>query len=192
MADRFYAGAYWGPRAESSAQCAARLEACLRSLGRSHEVLSRWYRKGTSRSAASGRPIDIDADTLESLLSGGRNRTDVGGEVIAELGFSLALWNNNPHDGVVEHALRRHTYHGVDHEQLRADTPGSFRYGARTLRRRHGQADPHVDDRGVAASVGHFRQPRDARPSEHCGAAPCRRVADVRRGRPSFSCATRP
>jgi hypothetical protein len=96
MADLFYAGAYWGPRAESSAQCAARLEACLTSLGRSHDVLSRWYRKGTSRSAASGRPIDIDADTLESMLSGGRNRTDIGGEAIAELGFSLALWNNNP------------------------------------------------------------------------------------------------
>ena len=96
MADLFYTGAYWGPRTESLAQCATRLEICLRSLGASHEVLSRWYGKGRSRSAASRRAIDVEIGTLESMLARGRNRTDVGGEVIAELGFSLELWNNNP------------------------------------------------------------------------------------------------
>jgi hypothetical protein len=96
VADQFYAGAYWGPRAESSAECAARLEACLTGLGGSHELLARWYRKGRTRSAASGQPVDIDREVLEAMLAAGRGREEVGGEVIPELGFSLALWNNNP------------------------------------------------------------------------------------------------
>ncbi|RZU51218.1 immunity protein 52 of polymorphic toxin system [Krasilnikovia cinnamomea] len=94
MADRFFVGAYWGARAETSGQCAARLEACLTSLGNTHELLSRWYRKGSSRAAAR-QPIDTDVQSLDALLLAGRNRTDVGGEVIADLGFRVSAWNNN-------------------------------------------------------------------------------------------------
>ncbi|MGI5175326.1 Imm52 family immunity protein [Dactylosporangium sp. CA-152071] len=93
MADSFYLGAYWGPRAESVGSCAERLADCIGRLGAAHPVLSAWHRKGRSVSAASAQPIDTGRDALEVLLSEGRDRTDIGGEVIEELGFHAALWN---------------------------------------------------------------------------------------------------
>jgi hypothetical protein len=96
MGDPFYCGAYWGPRAEPAASCASRLAQCLADLGAAHPVLGAWHRKGRSRSAASGGPIDTGAEALASLLAGGRHRRDVGGEVIDELGFTQSLWNRNP------------------------------------------------------------------------------------------------
>jgi hypothetical protein len=92
----FYVGAYWGPRAESAGECADRLASCLSQLGAVHATLATWFRKGKSKSAASGNPVATNSDALEALLVGGRSRTDFGGQVINELGFRTALWNRNP------------------------------------------------------------------------------------------------
>ncbi|MGV9210899.1 Imm52 family immunity protein [Micromonospora sp. RB23] len=95
MADLFYVGAYWGPRTESAAECADRLASCLGQIGAVHPALATWFRKGKSKSAASGKPVATNGEALKELLIGGRNRTDVGGDVIDELGFNVALWNKN-------------------------------------------------------------------------------------------------
>ncbi|MEH0825755.1 MULTISPECIES: Imm52 family immunity protein [unclassified Micromonospora] len=95
MADMFYVGAYWGPRAESATDCARRLARCLSHLGAAHPTLAAWFRKGKSRSAASGTPVATSDDALEAMLLGGRNRTDVGDHVITELGFRVSLWNKS-------------------------------------------------------------------------------------------------
>jgi hypothetical protein len=95
MADLFYAGAYWGPRTESADECANRLARCLDLLGEAHPALSTWFRKGKSKSAASGEPMTTSPEALTELIAGGRNRTDVSGRVINELGFRLSAWNKN-------------------------------------------------------------------------------------------------
>ncbi|WP_408640304.1 Imm52 family immunity protein [Saccharomonospora cyanea] len=92
----FYVGAYWGPRVESANECARRLALCLSQLGVVHPALATWFRKGRSKSAASGNPVATSVDVLEAMLVGGRDRTDVDGRVISELGFSVSLWNKNP------------------------------------------------------------------------------------------------
>lgn len=96
MADMFYVGAYWGPRVESANECAGRLTLCLSQLGVAHPALATWFRKGKSKSVASGTPVATSVNALEAMLVGGRNRTDVDGQVISELGFSVSLWNKNP------------------------------------------------------------------------------------------------
>lgn len=91
----FQVGAYWGSRAESAQDCAQRLRRLLTGLADVHPALAAWYRKGRRRSAATD-PVAADAAALAELLLDGRNRTDAGGEVMAELGFSLGLWNRHP------------------------------------------------------------------------------------------------
>ena len=94
----YYVGAYWGDRAESVTACAQCLADCLDRLAKTHVLLSTWYRKGRSKAAASRQQVDVSPAALESLLDSGRSRTDVGGEVITELGFSASLWNKNADD----------------------------------------------------------------------------------------------
>ncbi|MGQ5652492.1 Imm52 family immunity protein [Streptomyces sp. EKR5.2] len=96
MTDMFYVGAYWGPRAESAKECSQRLALCLSQLGEAHPALATWFRKDKSKSAASGNPVTTSADALETMLVGGRNRMDIDGQVISELGFRVSLWNKNP------------------------------------------------------------------------------------------------
>lgn len=97
MSGGFYVGAYWGGRPESSTECAARLLDCFQCLAHAHPLLSAWYRKGrTKKEAESGSPIDVELGSLEKLLETGRQRTDIGGQPMPELGFSIGLWNNNP------------------------------------------------------------------------------------------------
>jgi hypothetical protein len=93
VADSFYVGAYWGARAESVGSCAGRLADCVGLLGAAHPALASWHRKGGSGSATSTQPVGNDRDAMEVLLSEGRDRKDIGGEVIEELGFHAALWN---------------------------------------------------------------------------------------------------
>jgi len=90
----FYAGAYWDARKESSIECADRLLACLSALAEIDQSLSTWYKKGSSRAAASREAVDSSSrEALAELLVAGQNRRDVGGAVIRELGFNAALWN---------------------------------------------------------------------------------------------------
>jgi len=93
MAENFYVGAYWGPRRESAAECAMRLSGCLSQLALAHPLLATWYLKGSSRAAASKVAVDASPENLLHLLNRGRNRRDIGGSIIEELGFRASLWN---------------------------------------------------------------------------------------------------
>jgi len=95
MAESFYLGAYWGARQESLDACAARLAALATSLAGLHGDLSSWFRKGEAAETATS-PIDLTGPDAAVLLSGGQQRKDIGGEVMAELGFRAAVWNGRP------------------------------------------------------------------------------------------------
>lgn len=90
---RFVLGAYWGSREESLDTCARRLADCLQGLAEVSPVFDGWYRKGASKAAASREPVGRSLAQLVELLDSGRQRTDVGGDVMVELGFNAALWN---------------------------------------------------------------------------------------------------
>jgi immunity protein 52 of polymorphic toxin system len=92
MADAFYLGAYWGARQESLDACAARLAALAKSLAEIHQDLSTWYRKGESAESATAS-VDLTGPDAVAMLSGGQLRKDIGGEVMAQLGFRTAVWN---------------------------------------------------------------------------------------------------
>ena len=50
-------------------------------------------RKGRSARDALGREVRADEDALRELIGRGRNRRDVDGSVIEDLGFRLSVWN---------------------------------------------------------------------------------------------------
>lgn len=90
---RFVLGSYWGVRKESIDVCARRLAVALDGLAKVTPLLDGWYRKGASKAAASREPVGRSLQQLRDLLDAGRQRKDVGGDLMAELGFSAALWN---------------------------------------------------------------------------------------------------
>jgi Immunity protein 52 len=94
LSESTYAGAYWGPRAESVEECAARLTRFLHELEAAHPLLAMRYELG--RSPRSGAPSTLDA---AGLLRGGRNRRDTDGTVIEDLGYSVGLWNGDDSAG---------------------------------------------------------------------------------------------
>ena len=83
-------GAYWGQRKESRQACASRIAAFLQALAAQDAALSRWYRLLASRKEPL-RELPHDVDRLLPLL--GVNRADIGGAVMAELGFDFSAWN---------------------------------------------------------------------------------------------------
>lgn len=86
-----FAGAYWSQRCESRAEVARRVTSFFRALAECSSELSRWYRKGRTKASALSRPLSLDeASVADSLKS---SRRDVGGDVIAELGYNLGVWN---------------------------------------------------------------------------------------------------
>jgi hypothetical protein len=87
-------GIYWGPRRETAAECATRLAGYLVCLSREHQLLSQWYVKQRSRNAEKV-PIAVPGDSarLIQMISSGRNRHDVGGDVMESLGFRVGLCN---------------------------------------------------------------------------------------------------
>ncbi|MCA0145760.1 Imm52 family immunity protein [Blastococcus sp. LR1] len=94
MADAFYVGAYWGPREESVDDCAVRLSGQLSTLTGLDPLLQGWFKKGKSRKAALANEVDTSPDSLRALLLAGRQRRDDDERsVIADLGFSVGLWN---------------------------------------------------------------------------------------------------
>lgn len=96
LASPFVLGGYWGARADPVEDCARRLAECLRGLAEISDVLEGWFRKGRSKSAASREPVAPTVESLQTLLLAGRQRRDDDGGVMAELGFSLSLWNRQP------------------------------------------------------------------------------------------------
>ncbi|WNG54367.1 hypothetical protein F0U59_05905 [Archangium gephyra] len=90
----YYVGAYWGPRKETALECAKRAELFFHMLARCDPTFTQWYRAGRgSPRELPGWPVRPEMKELESLLLKGRNRTDVGREVIEDLGFSRIVWN---------------------------------------------------------------------------------------------------
>jgi len=101
-------GAHWDARAETIDACAERTAALLRALVEIDPLLADWRDKGGSRRDALAQPVVTTdhADLVDRLLVG-RNRTDVGNEVIEELGYAVSWWNSREtRDGGV--TLRLH------------------------------------------------------------------------------------
>lgn len=94
VADAFYVGGYWGPRQESVTDCARRLSNFMTMLAGIHPSLASWYEKGMSRQAALAHRVDPSIETVRNLLLAGHARRDDDDRtVMADLGFSVALWN---------------------------------------------------------------------------------------------------
>jgi hypothetical protein len=63
-------------------------------LERCDPAFSAWYKRGRSRRTAKDAALDFKSqECLLNLLEDGRIRTDVGNEVLEELGFGIGLWN---------------------------------------------------------------------------------------------------
>jgi hypothetical protein len=89
-------GAYWSAREETINECAQRLQTFLAKISTIDESLCEWYERGRSREEALSRQIEIENhDALVRLLDKGRNRRDIGNEVIEKLGFRIGVWNGH-------------------------------------------------------------------------------------------------
>ncbi|MGN7779815.1 Imm52 family immunity protein [Mycolicibacterium sp. 22603] len=89
-----YVGAYWRARAESVDDAADRTKLLLDGLAGIDPVLSGWRDGGKSKRQALAQPIvNTDHGELVSRLLGGRNHTDVGHQVLEELGYRVGWWN---------------------------------------------------------------------------------------------------
>lgn len=87
-------GAFWDARAAALDECAARIVVLLRALSAIDPLLSQWRDQVGSLQDALARPlVTTRHDDLVARLLAGRNRTDVGGQVIEELGYAVTWWN---------------------------------------------------------------------------------------------------
>jgi hypothetical protein len=87
-------GAYWGSRQETAEECADRLSFFFSELKSCDPSLAVWHERGHSRKEALAKQVEIDErKNLIRLLEKGRNRRDVGGAIIEELGFRVGLWS---------------------------------------------------------------------------------------------------
>ena len=92
--DPFYLGAYWGDRKENIDTCAHRLAKFLKQLGELDEIFKGWSTGGRSLKEALANKSNINEVMLRELLDKeGRLRTDIGSEVMNDLGFSVGFWN---------------------------------------------------------------------------------------------------
>ncbi|WAC71041.1 hypothetical protein OU995_15675 [Roseateles sp. SL47] len=73
------------------------MSAFLHDLAQQDAALSQWFQKATSRKAPLVA-VPNDPDGLEPLLQ--VNQRDIGGNVIAELGFSFSAWTGREADMV--------------------------------------------------------------------------------------------
>ncbi len=94
MQDKYYVGAYWGPRKETALECARRAELFFQMLARCDPSFANWYRAGRNIPRGQpGHPVQSDINEWEKLFLRGRNRTDVDREVIEDMGFDEVVWN---------------------------------------------------------------------------------------------------
>src|SRR5579862_4397262 len=99
MPSGYILGAYWPARRESITQCCDRLADFMSELAQCDPALEIWHELVESPKQRPGRRVDIkDRPILMKLLEEGRNRRDIGGEVIEELGFHFGLWNGADDD----------------------------------------------------------------------------------------------
>ena len=88
-----FVGAYWGIRRESRDECTLRISKALTAIAKHDSALASWYRKGRTKSAALKNKVDVTVDGIGGLLE--TNNRDTNGSAIAELGFSIGLWNGS-------------------------------------------------------------------------------------------------
>ncbi len=94
MQERYYLGAYWGPRKETALECAKRAQLFFRMLARCDPSFTQWYRAGRGfPRELPGHPVRPEVEELEKLLLSSRHRRGIGRKVIEDLGFSRILWN---------------------------------------------------------------------------------------------------
>jgi hypothetical protein len=106
----YLVGAYWQQRMESRQSCTLRVRQFLHELAGLDSSLSNWYKRQTSRKAASV-PLPTDLEGLRPLLK--PNRRDVGGDVIAELGFNFSSWTGQDGDTAASLAVTCGAYSPV-------------------------------------------------------------------------------
>jgi len=93
MCDLFL-GAYWAARKETIDACAERLLGFLTGLAALDPAFAAWHEVGKSLRQSLERPVEFqNKSALISLLERGVSRTDVGKQVMEELGFAFYLWN---------------------------------------------------------------------------------------------------
>jgi hypothetical protein len=94
MQEDYYLGAYWGPRKETALECARRAELFFHMLARCDPTLTQWYGPGRGfPRELPGWPLRPELKELEAFFLKGRSRTDVGREVIEDMGFLQMVWN---------------------------------------------------------------------------------------------------
>ncbi len=94
MQDKYYVGAYWGPRKETALECARRAELFFHMLARCDPSLALWFRAGRGfPRELPGWPLRPEVKELEEFFLKGRHRTDVDKEVMEDLGFHQMVWN---------------------------------------------------------------------------------------------------
>ncbi|MFL5358671.1 Imm52 family immunity protein [Archangium sp.] len=92
--ESYYVGAYWGPRKETALECARRAELFFHMLARCDPSFTHWYHAGRgSPRELPGWPVRTEVEELEKFFLKGSNRTDVGREIIEDLGFMQMMWN---------------------------------------------------------------------------------------------------
>lgn len=138
MTENWLLGAYWGPRPESSDQCADRLAECWRALADRHPALATWYLRADSERAAH-RPIETRREQLVELIESGRNRRDFTGDVIESLGFHVGAWNGSQ----VSFGARLGGSTGTNHAVMEFAVPG-------------GDVDGLLEPQGAVAAVATF------------------------------------
>ena len=93
-------GLYWEPRAQSLSESTSFL---LGAFGRlAIAGYAAFYRKGRSLRGAKAQPLVASKQSVESLLSLGVNRKDLGNELIPELGRSFGLWSGGAEEFAYE------------------------------------------------------------------------------------------
>ncbi len=91
--DSFSMNAYWGSLRESVEECSDRLESFLLSVAEIDPLLASWFEPGDSRKSALESKVEPRPEYLLDLLVAGRDRDDLTGAVIQDLGFNFDVWN---------------------------------------------------------------------------------------------------
>ncbi|WPB75573.1 Imm52 family immunity protein [Archangium violaceum] len=93
MQDKYYVGAYWGPRKETALECARRAELFFHMLARCDPAFAQWYRAGRGfPRELPGWPVRPELKELEELFLKSRHR-GASKTVLEDMGFSRMLWN---------------------------------------------------------------------------------------------------
>lgn len=84
----------WGARVESVDQAADRVAELVSALAALDPALSNWRDLGRSKREAIGKPMVTTnhADLVQRLLDG-RHRTDIGRQIMEDMGYSVYWWN---------------------------------------------------------------------------------------------------